>query len=226
MRGLGPGLFGPGYEGFRRCCAISSFMYDSQLLACGTYVCGRRYVLVEEACKRVPAPAVPARQGRWRAGTQAEPSHAQAGACPARRSREVPCKERKEWCACVSDRPLSRSIALARHAARSAAWTTRRVPSAGPSCPKRKAPTSCPAPPLRACRASPAFPASRRHLAPREPPRPLAPRERLACLQLPASRRRQGARARSCGGRSRAASQAARERLRAVRTTRREEERA
>ena len=63
-------------------------------------------------------------------------------------------------------------------------------------------------------------------LAPREPPRPLAPRERLACLQPPASRRRQGARARSCGGRSRAASQAARERLRAVRTTRREEERA
>ena len=57
-------------------------------------------------------------------------------------------------------------------------------------------------------------------------PRPLALRERLACLQPPASRRRQGARARSCGGRSRAVSQAARERLRAVRTTRREEERA
>ena len=170
-----------------------------------------------------PRTCGPGKKGPWRTGTQAEPSHAQAGARPARRSREVPCKERKEWCACVSDRPLSRSIALARHAARSAAWTTRRVPSAEPSCPKRKAPTSCPAPPLRACRASPA---SRRHLAPREPPMPLVPRERLACLQPPASRRRQGARARSCGGRSRAASQTARERLRAVSTTSREAERA
>ena len=200
-------------------------MYDSQLLA-GNLCLRQALCSCRRSVQTRPGTCGPCKKGPWRTGTQAEPSHAQAGACPARRSREVPCKERKEWCACVSDRPLSRSIALARHAARSAAWTTRRVPSAGPSCPKRKAPTSCPAPPLRACRASPAFPASRRHLAPREPPRPLALRERLACLQPPASRRRQGARARSCGGRSRAASQAARERLRAVRTTRREEERA
>ena len=200
-------------------------MYDSQLLA-GNLCLRQALCSCRRSVQTRPGTCGPCKKGSWRTGTQAEPSHAQAGACPARRSREVPCKERKEWCACVSDRPLLNWIGIVRRAMRRAAPTTRRVPSAGPSCPKRKVPTSCLAHLLRACRASLALPAFRRHLAPREPPRPLALRERLACLRLPASRRHQGARARSCGGRSRAASQAARERLRAVRTTRREEERA
>ena len=208
--------------------AAARFPHSCTIPNCslGAYVCGRRYVLVEEACKRVPEPAVPARKGPGaRVRKRSLPTHKRARALRGARGKFRARSERSGAHVFQTGRYRDGSL-IARHAARSAARATRRVPSAGPSCPKRKAPTSCPAPPLRACRASLALPASRRHLAPREPPRPLALRERLACLRPPASRRRQGARARSCGGRSRAASQAARERLRAVRTTRREEERA
>ncbi len=63
--------------------AAARFPHSCTIPNCslGAYVCGRRYVLVEEACKRVPEPAVPARKGPGaRVRKRSLPTHKRARA--------------------------------------------------------------------------------------------------------------------------------------------------